>query len=92
MLPGVRRDLLEALLDHVQAGGAERHAGALLQPPGAGLRGPGGGRRGRGLSGVPGAECCYLHSITSDILFPGDGLHDALRGDEPGQVRGGHGV
>ena len=56
-MPGVRRDLLEALLDHIQAGGAERHAGALLQPPGAGLRGPGGWRRGRGLPGVPGAEC-----------------------------------
>ena len=68
LITGVRRDLLEALLDHVQAGGAERHAGALLQPPGAGLRGPGGERRGRGLPGVPGAVCGYLHFITSDIL------------------------
>ena len=49
-------------------------------------------RRRAGRAGTAGSTRCRMLlsslSITSDILFPGDGLHDALRGDEPGQVRG----
>ena len=39
---------------------------------------------------VQNVPSCML--ISSDTLFPGDRVHDTLRGDEPGQVRGGHGV